>query len=435
MNVSEQQKIFHHIDEQLSSYFQQWQTLNTQLRITSLPDIAALAQLLQAHLFQRYPSIHVLTPKGQTQPAFIYGNVQDNASYTLQIYIPYSSESICTAPVDIALPITALYAAFHACTTSLGALPININWILEDQRVTYSTGPECILPEQQQLLQADSYLWYNPIDETPDSTPTLALGVKGLLSIELMLTTAQSSLPSHYSAIAPNAAWQLLWALHSLKDPHEEILIDGFYDAIEPVEDDVAELLREETDSTNILHHQWNVKKPLLGLSGFQQQYAHFLTPTCTISFLQSGQETNHSPIPVASTIPAHAQARLDFHLVPQQNPTTIFTQIQQHLQQHGFDQIQTHLLHALPPLYTPLSHPFTQRVHKATAAIYQQEPQIIPLTTGIAPAYLTWVNKTRPFVILPHTSIHKDQQPQVLRNHIRQLALLLLQCVRELSA
>ncbi|MDX1447313.1 MAG: hypothetical protein R3333_14080, partial [Lishizhenia sp.] len=62
--------------------------------------------------------------------------------------------------------------------------------------------------------------------------------------VELSVQTAERESHSGLGgSIFPNAAWRLVWALRSLKDEDEKILISGFYDDIQPPSEKDLDLL------------------------------------------------------------------------------------------------------------------------------------------------------------------------------------------------
>ena len=67
---------------------------------------------------------------------------------------------------------------------------------------------------------------------SPDGRPGMYLGVKGILYIELEAQGPSRDMHSGSAATVPNPAWRLVWALSTIKNEKEEILIPGFYDAV-----------------------------------------------------------------------------------------------------------------------------------------------------------------------------------------------------------
>src|SRR6185369_9314979 len=69
--------------------------------------------------------------------------------------------------------------------------------------------------------------------KSPDGRPSLSLGCKGDVYVELRVRSASMDLHSSWAAVVENAAWRLTWALATLKDPvTQECKIPGFYDKV-----------------------------------------------------------------------------------------------------------------------------------------------------------------------------------------------------------
>jgi acetylornithine deacetylase/succinyl-diaminopimelate desuccinylase-like protein len=86
--------------------------------------------------------------------------------------------------------------------------------------------------------------------------------------------------------------------------------------------------------------------------------------------------------------LPAHALAKLDFRLVPDQDPDDILQKLERHLHSKGFGDIQVRRLEAERPARTPIDHPFVSIVVEATRQAYGHEPVIVPSMSGTGPFY-----------------------------------------------
>src|SRR5207302_9871121 len=76
-----------------------------------------------------------------------------------------------------------------------------------------------------------------------EGRPTLTLGVRGLLYVELHVKALARDGHSGGANLLPNAAWRLVWALSTLKGQDERVLIPGFYDDVRPISDRQRQLL------------------------------------------------------------------------------------------------------------------------------------------------------------------------------------------------
>ncbi|HEU5228121.1 MAG TPA: peptidase dimerization domain-containing protein [Ktedonobacteraceae bacterium] len=376
MRPSVQKQLFQYIDEHLLSYLNRWQEFATLLGQNS--NSAKATTLLLEQLQCRGVSAVAL----KRERPFLFGELNTGAPRTLLFYHYYNPES---CDLQYFASIATCLAALEAYQFLPGSLPVNLLWLLDGLSETgHWNGDDFVTRDYKQLLkQADGCLLYGKysIGQTNTRLPLLALGTKGLLCVELETSTAPDALPSMYGAVVPNALWRLLWALNSVKSACEEILIEGFYDALFPAEDETIEQLRTLPDSASWLVQQCKIAQPLLGLQGFQLHYAQLLTPTCTIN------EISSMAPPAApnfhTTIPGTARARLDFHLVPNQHPDDIFVKLQRHLQTQSFDDIKVRKLYATCPRYISITDSFTRKVIRATTAAYGHAPSILPLTTN----------------------------------------------------
>ncbi len=325
--------------------------------------------------------------------------------------------------------IAACLAALAAYQQTMGSLPINIKWLLDGASRVEHSELAAFVEEHAGLLQADACLWGNG-DIARDGVPILAPGSKGLLCVELTAHTAKQMLSSEYGSIAPNAAWRLIWALGSIKDAREEVLIEGFYDTLASFEDSEIELLHALPDDAQHLAQSWGMEQLLFGLKGFQLHYTRYLIPSCTINEISSG--FIGSGLQLQREIPAQARAMLDFHLVPGQDPEDIFHKLQWHLSEQGFGDIQVRKVYTSRPAHTPLADPFVQLVRRAAASACGREPYIIPISSGSDPLYIVREGLRLPIVSIgiasPGASMpvrDEQQRKHVFATHSKHLAMI----------
>lgn len=411
------QALEQYLARHLASYLEEWRILST---LSSHGLEQALLTCFQQHALtvrslEYSPSnVHML-----------YAEIDAHAPYSLCFCLPGTS-----AKQQLGTLITSL-AALDAYRNSSASLPINVKWLLSSTAVGIlgKTTLATDYVDDDNLLNADGYLWDGSewLDREYQEMPLLALGCKGQLSIELALRTAPTALPSRYGAIVPNAAWRLTWALASLKDACEEILIDGFYDTLIPTEDDEIALLSALPDDTQALTQHLGLQHLLMDLHGFQRQYAHLLTPTCTITRMNSGEGAQERAVS-QHDIPAIASARVDFQLVPGQDPHDIFSKIRRHLDTRGFTDIHAQMIYAQAPVKASLQNPFVQYLQQATRIAYGREAIVLPLIQGTHP-FCAMPLAQAPTVIFTTGYGEKEEypQPQQFLIAVMQLALLLV--------
>ncbi len=215
-----------------------------------------------------------------------------------------------------------------------GELPCNIKFVIEGEEETSSVHLHDYIVENKKKLAADACIWeFGGIDHR--GIPMQYLGLRGICYVELWVETASTDIHSGLGgSILPNAAWRLVWALRSLKGSDERIRIPGFYDEVQsPSQRDISlfEALPEVADEYKT---RFGVKNFIKGLKdGVDLRIAEVFEPTCTICGLTSGYQGKGSK----TVQPARASAKVDFRLVPDQDPDKILELLRSHLDAEGF--------------------------------------------------------------------------------------------------
>ena len=279
--------------------------------------------------------------------------------------------------------IAARLAALRAWKEVRGELPCAVKFCIEGDEEIGSPQMEEFVAEQRELLAADACVWEGG-GVTWEGVPQVTLGVKGLLYVELESSTVDRDAHSSYGTVLPNAAWRLAWALSSIKGPDERVLIDGFYDAVRPSTPEeraaVEAMPSEEVETLK----SYGVEEALTGVRGLEYRLRHLFEPTATIDGLTSGYEGEGAK----TVLPARAMAKMDFRLVPDQDPDDISTKLRRHLDSRGFSDITLRLLSGERPARTPVSDPLVEVVRRAVVDVYGREPLIVPTMAGTGPLY-----------------------------------------------
>ncbi len=98
--------------------------------------------------------------------------------------------------------------------------------------------------------------------------------------------------------------------------------------------------------------------------------------PTCNICGLWSGYQG-----PGGKTVlPTKAGAKLDFRLVPDQDPQTILTLLRRHLIEQGFADVEVISLEASSrPAQSSMATPLVETLVRSARYVYGIEPQVLP--------------------------------------------------------
>ncbi|HJR81858.1 MAG TPA: M20/M25/M40 family metallo-hydrolase [Anaerolineales bacterium] len=266
-----------------------------------------------------------------------------------------------------------------------GELPCNIKFIIEGEEETASINLFDFIKNNVDLLKAEACMWeFGGVDHR--DVPMLYLGLRGICYVELSVETASIDVHSGLGgSIFPNAAWRLVWALSTLKGEDERIRIPGFYDGIQPPSARDRELMEALPEVAEEYKSRYGVKEFIKGLTGgIDLRLEEVFSPTCTICGLTSGYQGPGSK----TVLPARATAKVDFRLVPGQDPDDIRRKLRAHLDAHGFSDVQITDLGGDPPARTDPDEPFIQLVAKTSEEIYETPMQLVPMIGGSGPSH-----------------------------------------------
>ncbi|HET9199615.1 MAG TPA: M20/M25/M40 family metallo-hydrolase [Dehalococcoidia bacterium] len=279
--------------------------------------------------------------------------------------------------------LVARIAAIRAIKETRGQLPARIKFLIEGDEEIGSPLFEEFVEEHRELLKADACVWEGSgVD--PQGRPLLPLGVKGLLYVELSCRTVVRDVHSAYAAVVPNPAWRLTWALSTLKDQEENVLVKGFYNDVRKATKAEKAAINKMPAEEKAFARSIELERFVLGVEGVDFRQRLHLQPTCNIDGLTSGYQG-----PGSKTIsPARASAKLDFRLVPDQDPHDIARKVRKHLDKHGFSDIQMEILGAEHPARTPIEEDWVGVVHNTLRSVYGKEPVLVPSMAGTGPMY-----------------------------------------------
>ena len=280
---------------------------------------------------------------------------------------------------------TSRLFAIDALLNEHDDLPCNIKFILEGEEEVGSVNLPEFIRDHQDLLKADACIWeFGGVDHR--DVPMQYLGLRGICYVELSVKTADLDVHSGLGgSIFPNAAWRLIWALNSLKDSGEKILLPDFYVDVKPPSVRDIEMLAALPPVADEYISRY-------GIENFLQDYpdetalrvASVFEPTCTICGLTSGYQGRGSK----TVLPAKASAKVDFRLVPDQTPEKVLEQLRTHLDQAGFSDVGIEFLGGEPAARTDPDHPFVQMVVETAKEAFGQPMELVPLVGGSGPNY-----------------------------------------------
>ncbi|MGI6574937.1 MAG: M20/M25/M40 family metallo-hydrolase [bacterium] len=281
----------------------------------------------------------------------------------------------------------SLYSRLQALEAILATgdeLPINIKFLVEGEEEIGSPNLENFVLGHKDMLRADACIWESGHKDENDN-PMTRLGNKGIAYLQLNVKTAETDFHSRMAPVIPNAAWRLVWALSTLKDVNDQILIDGFYDRIQPISEEELEALKAMPSQEGKLRHRAGIETFINDVSGLEFTNRLYNSPTCTICGFESGYTGEGQK----TVLPCTAMAKIDFRLVVDQDPEEIQQLLREHLDRHGFSDIEIEPLSMYPPAKTSLKMPFVDILRESAACVYDKPLVVEPTATGSGPRFV----------------------------------------------
>ena len=278
----------------------------------------------------------------------------------------------------------ALFCRLHALQAVLavcGRLPVNVKVFAEGDEECLSPSLKALIRRQpetfREMCRADAIIWENSRNDEKNR-PWASFGVGGSFGINLSVQSIREDAHSRMGVMLPNAAWRLVWALASLKNEQEEILIDGFYDDVAPVTEADRNILEAFPYEEEAVKERYGIDHFLLNKTGYEQ-------PSLTICGIDAG-ESAHG---FRGIVPSRARARLSCRLMMNQRAEDVAALIEKHLKTHGFEDISVEIDGCVSPVRTPADIPLKEALTRAAALVYEK-PLVIELAQlGGGPAGL----------------------------------------------
>jgi acetylornithine deacetylase/succinyl-diaminopimelate desuccinylase-like protein len=250
------------------------------------------------------------------------------------------------APIGAMLPVLEAFQSGGVTPTS------NLIFFFEGEEEAGSTNLGRYLEEFGDLIrEIDVWLLFDgPVHQS--GRPMLSFGVRGVTGMEVTVYGPTRGLHSgHYGNWAPVPGQLLAGLLASMKDDAGNVLVDGFYDTVEPLGAVEREALRR------LPNYDAELKKEL-GLARTEGEPMtlpeRLQLPSLTVRGLSSGGTGPY----VRNVIPPTATAALGIRLVKGNDPDHMRGLVEAHIRKQGF-----HIVRVEPDMETRLTYPRIAKV------------------------------------------------------------------------
>lgn len=237
-----------------------------------------------------------------------------------------------------------------------GKLPVNLKFLIEGEEEIGGESIAKYVPEHKDKLKADVAL-VSDTEMFADGVPTLCIGLRGLMYLEVEATGPARDLHSGvFGGAAPNAVHGLVQMLGKAKDEHGRILIPGIYDDVAaPSPAEVESWKRLPFSEEDFLRH--DVGATALTGEPEQQVLARmWVRPTFEVHGIAGGFTGKGAK----TVIPAKAIAKCSFRLVPNQNPAKVLEAFRKWVAENAPEgvQMEVRALSAAPGVSVNPDHP-----------------------------------------------------------------------------
>ncbi len=266
--------------------------------------------------------------------------------------------------------------AVEALRAVNGRLPVNVKFLIEGEEEVGGASITKFVAENPERLRADVAL----VSDTAlyaEGVPTLCIGLRGLIYMEVAATGAMRDLHSGlYGGAAPNAVYGLIELLAKAKNADGVIQIPGIYDDVEePAPAELASWRSLPFDEREFLTREVGAST-LTGEPDRTVLERVWSRPTFEVHGIAGGFTA-----PGAKTvIPAKATAKVSIRLVPHQDPDRVVEAFRSWVRANTPKGIQSEVrvLNGSPGLVVNPDHPAIRVAAEAFAEVFQRETVFI---------------------------------------------------------
>jgi acetylornithine deacetylase/succinyl-diaminopimelate desuccinylase-like protein len=274
---------------------------------------------------------------------------------------------------DDKAPVVALLAALDAIQAAGIQMQSNIKFAFEGEEEAGSPNLARTLEANKELFAGDIWLMCDaPLHQTRQQS--IIFGARGIAVVDITLYGARGELHSgHYGNWAPNPALNLARLLVSIKDESGRVVVDGFYDDVEPLGELERRAIAEAPDIDALLMEEF-----LLGeTENSPRSLMDLITqPSLNIRGMASSRIGNQA----SNVIPASATATIDMRLVKGMDPQSTIDRLVEHIKAQGF-----HVVTTEPDAATRLAHPRIALVTvRPGASLAVRTPMDLPLVQEV---------------------------------------------------
>jgi acetylornithine deacetylase/succinyl-diaminopimelate desuccinylase-like protein len=236
---------------------------------------------------------------------------------------------------DDKAPIVAIVTALDAIRGAGLKMKSNIKLVFEGEEEAGSPNLGKILAANKELFSGDIWLSCDgPLHQT--RRQSITFGDRGISGVDLTVYGPRGELHSgQYGNWAPNPAMMLAQLLASMKDSSGRVVVDHFYDDIEPLNETEKRAIAEApVADAELMNEFW-----LGATENAPKHLAELITlPSLNIRGMASSRIGNQA----SNVIPSTATATIDMRLVKGMNARKAADLFIEHVRRQGYYVVET---------------------------------------------------------------------------------------------
>ena len=217
--------------------------------------------------------------------------------------------------------------AMETCLKRQGRLPVNVKCLFEGEEEIGSPNLKPFVERNRRQLAADVAVISDTKMLAADQ-PALTYALRGALSFELEVGGQKSDLHSgNFGGTVHNPLQALCEIISKLHDANRRIAIPGFYDSVRRWGDAEREFMVSNGPSDQQILREAKAERGW-GERGYSLYERTTIRPSLSVTGVTGGYQGEG----VKAVIPSRATAKLNFRLVPDQDPAEIERLFRQHI-------------------------------------------------------------------------------------------------------
>ncbi len=320
---------------------------------------------------------------------------------------------------DDKAPIITILNALDMIQSNKLKVTSNLVFFFEGQEEAGSRQLQQYLNDNRELVdQIDLWLFCDgPVHQS--RRPQLVFGVRGVTGMEITTYGPNRPLHSgHYGNWAPVPGQLLSNLIASMKDEDGNVIIEGFYDDVEPLGQLEKEALSQIPSIDESLKRELGINDP----EGTESYTERLLRPSLTIRGLSSGNTGQLA----RNVVPATAIATIGMRLVKGCDPEKQKDMVEAHMKKQGFHIVredpdnETRLKYSkiakvtrssgYPAARTSMDLPIIQDIIQRSKEVAGDDLILLPTLGGSLPLYLFTDELQKPAIIVPIANHDNNQ-------------------------